>query len=144
MCVRYKKIPIKTKNKFFFIGKRNDSGGMPILRCPSFFESKEILDELGKILKKCNFNFNIIKIQKYRKNVMGINKHSDKIIDMKDGESIYIYRINKNTKKHRSIFFCKKENKKEIFSYQLKNNSLIEITSKENKQLLHLVPNEKK
>lgn len=142
MCVKDKFTPIKTGKKGCFIGKPDENGGLPILRCPSFFECRQIPNELKEIINLFSnkIDFNIIKIQKYIKGIEGISKHTDKCIDMEEGKSIYIYRINKENNKYRSLNFCEKENRNKMESFELYNNTLLEIDYKENQKLLHWVP----
>jgi hypothetical protein len=141
-CVKDQQTPIISNKKGGFMGFQDKNGAKPILRCPSWFETADVTEELCEFLKQFkDLNFNIIKIQKYIKNVEGIAPHSDKCIDM-DEESIYIYRVCKDKDKCRSLYFCEKENKKNIQEFKLKNDSLIEISYEENKRLLHWVPKE--
>jgi len=144
MCIKNKNTPIKTGKQGCFLGYRDENNGLPILRCPSFFEAKDIPDKLLDYFKqfKEKIKFNIIKIQKYEKGVEGITKHSDKCLDMKEGENIYIYRINKEKDSYRSLVFCEKENHNKITSFKLKNNTLLKIPYNDNKKLLHYVPKE--
>lgn len=142
MCVKDKTTPIRSGKKGCFIGIPDEHSGLPILRCPSFFECRSIPNELKSTLNLFSdkIDFNIIKIQKYIKGVEGISKHSDKCIDMEYDKPIYIYRLNKEDDKYRSLNFCEKENHNEIQTFKLKSNSLLEINYKENQKLLHWVP----
>jgi len=142
MCVKDRQTPVRTGKKGCFIGIPDEHGGLPILRCPSFFECKPVPEKLMEFLKlfSNSVDFNIIKIQKYTKGVEGIARHSDKCIDMYDGVPVCIYRLNKENDKVRSLNFCHKENKNDAHYFKMKSNSLIEIDYKENLRTVHWVP----
>ena len=140
MCIKDKNTPIKTGKTGSFIGIPDEHGGYPVLRCPSYFDCKDIPQELMEMFKDLPFKFNIVKIQKYEKGIKGISPHADKVIDMDVNHPIYIYRINKEPKKYRSLCFCIKEGEGILTTYKLPSNSLVEISYEENLRLLHWVP----
>lgn len=99
MCIVSKEKPILSRKTGSFLGIPDSNGGMPYLTCPSFFESYPMPDFvknllIGKMKEKFDFNCNSIKIQHYILGKCGINPHSDKLLDLNPGKSMFIYRIN--------------------------------------------------
>lgn len=143
MCIVNKETPLSSDKKGSFVGVPDQHGGLPYLRCPSFFESIEMPIWLKSlIIDKINSSFQIesnsIKMQRYVLGKSGIGPHSDKLLDLVPGKSIFIYRINKDDKP-RSLCFKSKVTDEE-FAVKLRSNDLLEIKWTENQKYLHYVP----
>lgn len=154
MCVKNRETPIRSGKKGAFAGIPDSNQGMPILRCPSFFETKLLPKELQTMFP--DIDFNIVKAQKYIRGIEGITPHSDKCIDIEKGTSIWIYRINKDNG-YRSLYFSDSKalrpgnstiqeigrtDKTGVQQFKMKSNSLVETTYEENQHMLHWVPKE--
>lgn len=140
--------PMKSGKMGSFIGIPDENNSFPILRCPSFYDCILMEDWMKQmfiepLFKQFGFRCNIVKVQKYINGECGISKHCDKGIDLFPADPIFIFRINKNLDKTRSLCFCHKTNtSEETYKYDLQSNSLLRISYEENQQLLHYVPME--
>ena len=143
MCVQEGK-PIKSGKQGSFLGVPDVHGGMPILRCPSFFDCLEA-DSVRPILDRVNeltgHGCNIVKVQKYVPGVMGIAPHSDKCIDMAPGVPIYILRLNKERDSYRSLNFTHKKTG-EKHEFRMRHGDLMCIPYEVNLTYTHEVPSE--
>lgn len=135
----------RTKKYGCFLGVEDEHGSLPYLRCPSFIESKKVSSRvksriLDPVNDKLGSRLNLLKVQKYVNGVCGISSHSDKLLDLTPGTSIYIFRVNKSDTRTRSLYFRNKDDESDVISFDLKSNSLLEITYDENKKYVHYVP----
>ncbi len=135
--------PILSKKTGSFVGLPDDHGGLPYIHCPSFFESRPIPSCLTFLFQELqslyNVHYNSIKIQRYLLGKSGIHPHSDKLLDLQPGKSIFLYRVHKDDRP-RSIYFQHKTNPDDSFSIPLKSNDLLEIPWSCNLQYTHCVP----
>lgn len=146
MCVKDDNTPVASGKEGSFLALPDENGGMPILRCPSFFDALDmppwLQDMFVRPLKeRFNFDCNIIKVQKYVNGQSGIAKHTDKGLDLAADSPIFFFRINKEAGSIRSVVFEFKENDgAPVLRYPLKSNDLLLITAQENQQTVHYVP----
>lgn len=137
-------VDVKSKKIGCFYGVPDDYGSLPYFRCPSFEEAIAMPDWLkAKLLDVINTrfgeSFNLVKVQKYVNGKSGIERHSDKGLDMNKETPIFIYRINKDPLNTRSLIFRHKVTGEEE-SFDMPSNSLLAISVEENKSLVHYVP----
>ena len=123
-----------------FFGLPDVHGGMPYFRCPSFHSCALMPTWMqGYFQSFLNQGYNLIKVQKYENGKSGIGLHADKALDMVPGSDIWIYRINRQVAKTRSLIFVSKQNTGGM-AYPIPHNAKLRITAEENKSLLHYVP----
>lgn len=142
MCVIEDK-PIKTGKVGTFMGIPDNNGGMPYLRCPSFYGCMPMPSfmrvYLDKLKADMGIDYNIVKVQRYEKGKQGIAPHADKRLDLEQGSDILIYRVNKDNSV-RSIHFKNKDGTGGDTCFVLKNNDLLTLPYSDNNKMLHYVP----
>lgn len=116
---------------------------VPWLRCPSIQKqtihpfSQLCLHIVNQIEKDFNERPNIVKIQYYENEHSNISSHTDKIIDLKPGSSIFNISLG-----HPRKFILTHKLTKEKEEYEMPHNSMIHLTYDKNREFLHEVPKE--
>lgn len=134
-----------SKRMASFQGVQKQDGTVPWLRCPSI-EGQTIhpfTPTIQKIVEKVNSTFhtnvNIVKIQQYLHKNSTIALHGDKVIDLKEGEPIFIVRFGAT----RDITM-KKKNGKETVKLPMPDNTCFKLSYQDNLQWKHGVLKENK
>ena len=121
-----------------FQGVQKEDGIVPWLRCPSI-EGQTIhpfTPTIQKIVEKVNSmfntNVNIVKIQQYLYKNSTIALHGDKVIDLKEGEPIFIVRFGAT----RDITMKQKDGNKTV-KLSMPNNTCFKLTYQDNLMWQH-------
>lgn len=118
---------------------------IPWLRCPSIENqtiypmSDIITDLIEEMNKKMGATSNIAKIQKYEDGNVDIKPHSDKILDLKPGSSIYLIRFGA---KRTAILQHKVT--KEIRRIEMPHNTLLILSYQDNLEWTHSIEKDSK
>jgi hypothetical protein len=123
-----------------FMGDRTDNAEI-WLRCPSIEGQtiknisnpiKTMIESIRKSVTKeagidLNYDFNIVKIQKYNNTQIGMKRHSDKILDLEEGAPILITRFGGT---RTAVLSNKKTG--ENFEVEMPSNSLLVLGYRDN------------
>lgn len=127
-----------SRRKASFQGVQKEDASVPWLRCPSI-EGQTIhpfTPTIQKIVDKVNSTFNtnvnIVKIQQYLHKNSTIALHGDKVIDLKEGEPIFIVRFGAT----RDITM-KQKNGDETVKLSMPDNTCFKLTYQDNLQWKH-------
>ena len=134
-----------------FQGVQKADDSVPWLRCPSidgqtihpFTETVSSIVEL--VNDKFDANVNIVKIQQYMNKKAVIHSHSDKVVDLQDGQKIFIVRVGATrTLKMTPKKECSESKNNDVVKILAPDNSCIVLTYDQNLKWLHSVDKEKK